>query len=130
VRNDGTVIVPQSIAYWILAGLLAIMYLYSGGLKLVRSKDALRPMMGWVDDMPLAAVKTIGALEVLAAAGLILPPLTGVLPWLAIVAASGLVLLQIAAIIVHVRRGDRQIWLNAVLLAAAAVAIWLATVWL
>lgn len=35
------------IAYWIVAGLLAVFYLYSGGMKLLRPKDALRPMMGW-----------------------------------------------------------------------------------
>ena len=33
------------IAYWIVAGLLAVLYLYSGGMKLVRSAEQLRPMM-------------------------------------------------------------------------------------
>ena len=31
------------VAYWIVAGLLALLYLYSGGSKVVRSKDQLRP---------------------------------------------------------------------------------------
>ena len=117
------------IAYWIVAGLLAVFYLYSGGIKLLRSKDALRPMMGWVDDLPFAAVRLIGLLEVLGAIGLILPPLTGILPGLALAAAIGLVVVQVAAGIVHLSRRE-PVWMNLVLAILAAVAVWLATVWL
>lgn len=117
------------IAYWIVAGLLAVFYLYSGGVKIVRSKEALRPMMGWVDDMPLGAVRAIGVVEVLGAIGLIVPPLVGVAPWLAFAAAVGLVLVQVGAGIVHLRRGE-TVWMNAVLAVVAGAAVWLATVWL
>lgn len=117
------------IAYWILAGLLALLYVTSGTVKIVRSRQKLAPIMPWVTEMPLGYVRTIGVLEVLAAIGLVAPPLTGILPWLAVVAAVGLVLVQIGAIIVHVRRGDRQIVINVVALAMAAVTIWLATIW-
>lgn len=119
------------IAYWILAGLLAVFYLYSGGMKVVRSKAALQPMMAWVETMPMGFVRTVGILEVLGAIGLILPPLIGILPPLALAAAIGLLLVQIGAIVVHLRRGEtRIIGMNVVLLVAAAVLIWLATVWL
>jgi uncharacterized membrane protein len=74
------------LAYWIVAALLAVLYLYSGALKTTRSKDQLRPMMAWVDGMPLRYVRTIGVLEVLGALGLILPPLTGVAVGLAVAA--------------------------------------------
>jgi hypothetical protein len=67
----------MTVAYWIVAALLALLYLYSGGLKVLRSPDQLRPMMGWIDTVPLRLVRTIGVLEVLGALGLILPPLTG-----------------------------------------------------
>ncbi|MEV0623001.1 DoxX family protein [Nonomuraea sp. NPDC050404] len=118
------------VLYWIVAGLLALFYLYGGGLKLVRSRDRLRPMMAWVDSMPMAAVRAIGVVEVLGAIGLILPPLTGIAPWLALAAATGFVVLQIAATTVHLRLGDRRIALNLVLIAAAAVTVWQAIVWL
>lgn len=119
------------IAYWIVAGLLALFYLYSGGIKAVQSKEKLRPMMAWVDSMPLAFVRAIGVLELLGAIGLILPPLTGIAPWLAVAAAVGLVLLQIGGITVHLRRGEAKvIGLNIVLLVLAGAAVWLATVWL
>lgn len=117
------------IAYWLLAGLMAVFYLYSGGVKMVRSKEALRPMMGWVDDLPLAAVRVIGLVEVLGAIGLVLPPLVGILPALALAAAMGFVVLQIVAAAVHLRRHDAP-WMNLVLIALAGVVAWLATVWL
>lgn len=119
------------VTYWIVAGLLALFYLYSGAIKVVQSKEKLRPMMAWVDTMPLAFVRTIGVLEVLGAIGLMLPPLMGVAPWLALAAAIGLVLVQIGGITLHLRRGEAKvIGLNIVLLAAAAVTVWLATTWL
>lgn len=87
-------------------------------------------MMAWVDSTPMPAVRAIGLVEVLGAIGLVLPPLTGIAPWLALTAAVGFVILQVAATRVHLRRGDRQIALNLTLLLAAAVTIWLATAWL
>ncbi|KAB2340644.1 DoxX family protein [Actinomadura rudentiformis] len=121
----------MEISYWIVAALLAVFYLYAGGKKAIQSQEQLQPMMGWVDTVPMPLVRLIGVLEVLGAAGLILPPLTGIAVWLAIAAAIGLVLIQIGGIAVHVSRGEaRQIGLNIALLAAAAAAAWLGTTWL
>ncbi|MFF4535129.1 DoxX family protein [Streptomyces aureus] len=121
----------MNVAYWIVAALLAAFYLYAGGIKILRTQEQLRPMMGWVDRIPMPVVRGIGTLEVLGAVGLVLPPLTGIAPWLAVVAATGLVLVQIGGIAVHLARGEaRMIGLNIVLLAAAAAAVWLGTTWL
>jgi hypothetical protein len=121
----------MELAYWIVAALLALFYLYAGGKKVAQSKEQLQPMMGWVDRVPMPLVRTIGALEVLGATGLILPPLTGIAPWLAIAAAVGLFLIQVGGIALHVSRGEaRLIGLNIGLLVAAAAAAWLATTWL
>src|SRR6478735_4787952 len=96
----------MTVAYWVIASLLAALYLYSGAKKVLQSRDQLRPMMAWVDDLPFRVVRTIGVLEVLGAVALIVPPLVGVTPWLALVAAIGFVLLQIGAITLHVSRGE------------------------
>ncbi|MGW4073053.1 DoxX family protein [Streptomyces asiaticus] len=120
----------MKVAYWIVAGPLALFYLYGGGVKVIRSRDELRPMMAWVDTTPMPAVRVIGVIEVLGAIGLILPPLTGIAPWLALAAAIGFVILQIGATRVHLRRGDRQVALNITLFLAAAVTSWPATTWL
>ena len=119
------------VAYWIVAALLALFYLYAGGIKVARSRDQLRPVMGWVDSVPLRLIRTIGVLEVAGALGLILPPLTGIAVALAVVAAAGLALIQVGAISLHLSRGEATvIWLNIILLALAGVAIWLSTTWL
>ncbi|MFC8361909.1 DoxX family protein [Streptomyces griseorubiginosus] len=117
----------MNIAYWILAGLLALFYCYAGTLKVIRSRDQLRPTMAWVDRIPLPALRALGTVEILGAVGLVLPPLTGIAPWLAPAAAIGFVLLQIGAIVTHLTGQDRQIALNVGLTATAAVTIWLAT---
>lgn len=120
----------MNVAYWIVAGPLALFYLYGGGMKLVRSRDRLRPMMAWVDTMPMRSVRLIGLVEALGALGLILPPLSGIAPWLALAAATGFVVLQIGATAVHLHIGDRRIALNIALFLIAAVTAWLATAWL
>ncbi|MET7323699.1 DoxX family protein [Streptomyces sp. NPDC005549] len=120
----------MTVAYWIVAGILAALYLYGGALKTVRSREGLRPMMAWVDSTPTPAVRAVGVVEMLGAAGLVLPPLTGVAPWLALAAAVGFVVLQIGATGVHLRLGDRRVALNLALLATAALTVGLATTWL
>ncbi|WP_326778262.1 DoxX family protein [Streptomyces sp. NBC_01445] len=117
----------MNIAYWIVAGLLALFYFYAGTLKVLRSRDQLRPMMAWVDRIPLPALRALGAVEILGATGLILPKLTGIAPSLATATAIGFVLLQTGAIAVHLTGEDRRIALNAGLTVTAAVTIWLAT---
>ncbi|MEV7085197.1 DoxX family protein [Streptomyces sp. NPDC093085] len=116
----------MSVAYWTLAALLALIYLFSGASKLTRSKEQLRPMMGWVDTTPMPAVRALGAVEVLGAIGLVLPPLAGVAEVLAVAAAVGLAVVQAGALVLHVSRRELSvIWLNVVLLVAAVAAAWL-----
>ena len=118
----------MTVAYWVVAGLLVLFNLYGGGKKVVQSKERLAPMMGWVDTVPMPLVRTIGAVEVLGAFGLVLPPTTGVAPYLAIVAAVGFAVLQVLAAGLHLSRGEiEQTGLNAVLVALAVGAAWLAT---
>ncbi|MEQ6903532.1 DoxX family protein [Nocardioides sp. YIM 152588] len=111
--------------YWVLAGLLAALYVFSGSRKAFQDRDALRPMMAWVDDVPLGLTRTIGWLELAGAAGLLLPPLLGILPWLAVAAAIGLFFLQVAAAGFHLSRDETaQVPFNLVLILLAAAAAW------
>ena len=57
------------VGYWIVAGLLALLYLYAGAKKIVQSQEQLAPMMGWVDTVPMPVVRFIGAVEIVGAAG-------------------------------------------------------------
>jgi hypothetical protein len=74
-----------------------------------------------VKDTPPRIVRLIGVLEILAAIGLILPAVTGIWPWLTPLAAAGLVLTMVGAMITHGRRGEFSgLGVNIVLLALAA----------
>lgn len=115
----------MNILLWILAGVLAALFLAAGTMKLSRPKDALASSMGWVESFSAGTVKLIGALEVLAALGLVLPAVTGIAPVLVPLAATGLVLVMAGAIVVHLRRGENQmVGINVVLLVLAAVVAW------
>jgi hypothetical protein len=116
------------IAYWIVAVLLGVFYLYAGGKKLAQGREQLASMMGWVDTVPMPVVRLIGVVEILGLLGLALPPLTGIAPALAVAAAVGFVILQILATGLHLSRGETKvIGLNIVLILLAGVAAWLAT---
>ncbi|SEG52305.1 DoxX-like family protein [Thermomonospora echinospora] len=114
------------IALWIIAGLLAAAFLAAGLMKLAQPRERLVASgMGWAGDFPDGMIKAIGALEVLAAIGLILPAALGIAPVLVPLAALGLVVLMIGAAIVHARRKEfPMIGANVVLLALAAVVAW------
>jgi uncharacterized membrane protein len=120
------------VAYWVIAGLLAAIYGFGGVKKLVQSQDQLRPMMGWVDAMPMSRVRMIGLVEVLGAVGVIVPALTGVAPGVAVAAAIGLALIQVGAFRLHLSRHElTDLPLNSALLVLAAAAAWLgASVWI
>jgi uncharacterized membrane protein YphA (DoxX/SURF4 family) len=106
----------MNIALWIVQGLLAVAFAGAGFLKLTKPKAELQPKMSYVEDFSDGTIKLIGATELLAAIGLILPWATGILPVLTPLAASGLVLVMVLAAVVHVRRKEYSaILFNAVL---------------
>ena len=117
----------MAIAYWIIAGLLALVYLAAGAMKVLRNREQLIAAgQGWVEGANTGVVKLVGALEVAGALGLILPPLTGIAPSLAPMAALGLVLIQAVAIGVHMKLNDtKSLPVNIILLAMAIAAAWL-----
>jgi len=106
----------MNIALWVVQGLLAVAFAAAGFIKLTKPKDELRAQMSYVDDFSAGTVKLIGAVELLAAIGLILPWATGILPVLTPLAASGLVLTMLLAALTHLRRKEYSaITFNAVL---------------
>ncbi len=100
----------MNVAIWIVQGLLAGIALMTGLMKLSKTKEQLKETggerMAWVDSLSANNVKLIGIVEVLIGLGLLLPQLTGVLPWLTPVAAIGWVCTMVGAALLHVKRGD------------------------
>ena len=116
----------MNIVLWIIAGLLAFAFLAAGAMKLAQPKEKLAASgMAWTETFSPGTVKLIGALEVLAALGLILPAALDIAPILVPLAALGLVLIMIGAAITHARRKENQmIGVNVVLLILAAIVAW------
>lgn len=114
----------MNVFLWIVAGLLAAFFLAAGLTKLSQSKAKLNenPRMGWTKDFSAGTLKLIGAAELLGALGLILPGAFDVVPVLVPLAASGLAVIMIGAIITHGRRKEFQpIIINTVVLILALV---------
>jgi uncharacterized membrane protein YphA (DoxX/SURF4 family) len=108
-------------ALWVVQVLLAAGFLVSGATKLSQPKEELVKNLAWMEDFSQPTVRTIGALEVVGAIGIVLPALTGILPWLTPLAALGLVLTMTGAALTHLRRAAYAgIAVPAVLLLLAA----------
>ena len=116
----------MDIALWIMAGLLAVLFLASGLTKLLRPRDKLIASgQGWAEDYPAGVIKLIGGLEVAAAIGLIVPAVLDVATNLVPLAATGIVLLMVGAIATHARRREIPLVIaNVALLVLAAVVAW------
>ena len=112
---------------WIAAGLLALVALVGGISKTFVPKAKLAAHHGgeWTAQAGVGFVKGLGALELLAAAGLILPALLDIGTVMVPVTAVCWVALMIGAMITHGRLGQaRFVALNFVYLALAVFIAW------
>jgi uncharacterized membrane protein YphA (DoxX/SURF4 family) len=94
----------MNIALWIAHGLLAAIFLFAGGMKLVipieeMMKQMPIPLPGWF-------LRFTGVIEVLGAIGVILPWLLRIRPGLTPLAAAGLVIVMIGATVYTLAAGD------------------------
>lgn len=115
-----------AIALWLIQALLAVMFLYAGIMKATSTPEALAEMgWHWATTLPVWFILFVGVAEILGAVGIILPAATRILPWLTPLAAVGMVVVQVAAIILHGVRGETTgtIILNLILLVAALFVI-------
>jgi hypothetical protein len=107
----------MNIFLWVVQGLLALSCVYSGMSKAFLSLMTVKRLFPWANHVPVALVRFIGACELCAGIGLVLPVATGILPWLTIAAAACLALLMLCAAIFHARRKEfSAIGANAALL--------------
>ena len=98
---------------WIVQGLLAAAFLMAGSIKLLKPKSELKPQLGdWVDSLSEPVFKIIGVLEVLGAIGLILPMAIQILPVLTPIAAIGLAMTMLGAMILHFQRNEKEDAIN------------------
>ena len=117
----------MNLTLWIAAGLLAAVATAGGISKTFVPKAKLAAAHGgeWTAGASVGFVKTLGALELLAAVGLILPAVVDIAPVMVPVIAVCWVLLMIGAMITHARLGQPGlVLLNLAYLALAAFIAW------
>jgi len=94
----------MNIALWIVQGLLAALFLFAGGMKLVMPIEEMLkqmpiPLPGWF-------LQVTGIFEMLGSIGVILPWLLRIRPGLTPLAAAGLVIVMIGATAYNLAAGD------------------------
>ena len=95
-----------NIALWIAQVLLAVGFGMAGWMKITSPMPELVKAMGWPGALPEPVVRFIGAAELSGAVGVILPAATRILPFLTPIAAAGLVLVMVLALLFHLSRGE------------------------
>lgn len=111
----------MDILLWVLQLLLALAFT-GHALMLFRNTPPANPRLKYIGDMPPVLRWLVGAAEVLAAAGLLLPSLTHILPVLTPLAAIGLILVMAGAMFFHFQRKEYPaIGFNFVLLLLALI---------
>jgi uncharacterized membrane protein YphA (DoxX/SURF4 family) len=84
-----------TIILWSVQIVLALIFLFAGSMKLVLPIEVMTAQM----PLPGLFLRFIGVCEVAGALGLILPGLTSIQRWLTPLAASGLVVIMIGAVV-------------------------------
>jgi len=93
----------MNIVLWIIQILLTLLFLFAGGTKLFMSEAALKQMAPPNSIMlPILLLRFIGLCEVLGALGLILPGITRIRRGLTPLAACGLLIIMIGAVVISV----------------------------
>lgn len=102
-----------NIALWILQVLLAAMFLWHGQFMVFPPADMVAMINANIGE---GLRVFIGVVEILAAAGLILPGLTRILPFLTALAAAGLMIVMSSATVFHLLRGETESAISTVVL--------------
>lgn len=115
----------MNVFLWILAGVLAALFLLAGLTKLIQAREKLLTQLEWVEDFGTPVVRLIGLAELFGAIGLVLPAGLGVVTALTPIAATGLAVTMLLAVGVHIRRKEPQaVIFTTVLMIASAVVAW------
>lgn len=114
----------MNIVLWVLQVVLGVFFVAHAYL-LLRPPASLQSGMNYILEMPAGLRRFAAVAEGLAGLALVFPPLLRVLTWLTPLAAAGLVLLMLGAIIFHIRRREYpNVGFNAVLGVLAAIIAW------
>ena len=113
-----------TIALWVVQVLLAAFFIMSAFMKLTTPADQLAASMPWTAGNGTLVVFT-GLVDLAGGLGILLPAVTRILPRLTVLAALGLVVLQVLALAFHISRGEFAMApMNLGLIALSAFVLW------
>ncbi|RFS26616.1 DoxX family protein [Chitinophaga silvatica] len=116
---------PLNIGLWTLQGLLSILFITGGIMKLFQSIPQQQEMYPWTGQVPELFVRLLGVIDLLGGIGIIIPALLKIRPQLTVLAAIGIIMLMIAATVFHISRGEvNVVGFNIVVAILAAVIVW------
>lgn len=93
----------MDIALWIIAWVAAVSLIGAGIMKISMPIPRLAAYMPFAKVYSAPSVRLIGTAEILGGLGLLLPGMTGILPWLTPLAAACLAVITIGAISYNLR---------------------------
>ena len=94
------------IGLWLSQLLLALVYIPAGAMKLFAPVSVVAAQIPWAGDVTEPFLRLIGAVDLSAGLGILLPALTRIAPGLTVWAARGSIALQICAMAFHAIRGE------------------------
>lgn len=110
---------------WAVQALLALFFVMVGYSHGLMPYDQIAEQAIWMKAVPHALGRFIGYAELAGGLGLVIPAATRIMPWLTPLAALGLAVIMILAIMFHIVRGEASvIWLHTLLAALALFVAW------
>ena len=91
----------MNVVLWIVQALLAALFVFSGVMKFVMSVEEMTKQIA----LPGAFLHFIGVAEIVGGLGLVLPGLFGIRPGLTPLAAAGLLVIMIGAVVISLQLG-------------------------
>ena len=97
------------IALWVAQIALAAMFVMAGVMKSTQPIVDLSKTVPWTANVPVGLVRLIGISELLGGLGLVLPALLRIKPILTPIAAIGIVIIMVLAMIYHIAEGETNV---------------------
>lgn len=115
----------MNIALWVVQGLLAVVFLVSGGMKATTPREKLTEKLPVLGKFSTPTIRFIGVSEILGSLALILPGVTGIAVKLTPIAAVGLSIIMVPAAYFHYQRKEsKDTVTNVVLLVLTVLIAW------
>ena len=97
------------IILWVAQIILGGMFIMAGTMKSTQPIVDLSKSVPWTANVPSVLVRFIGVSELLGGIGLILPSLLRIKPILTPVAAIGILLIMVFALVYHIMNGETNV---------------------